>query len=138
MSYLSNFENDIFVSYTYVDNKPLLQGEKGWISNFHHSLGVRLHQLLGEEATIWRDPKLKGNDYLSDTLQTQFPKTAVLISVLSPRYIKSEWCLKEIDGFVQAAETSGGVKIDNKSRLFKVVKTPVPRQNQPSELQGLR
>ncbi len=137
MSYLPGFENDIFISYTHVDNQPLLAGEDGWITKFHYSLEKRLPQLLGEAAKIWRDPKLKGNDYLSDTLQTQFPKTAILIAVLSPRYVKSEWCLREIEEFAKAAENSEGLKINNKSRCIKVVKTPLPREKQPSQLQGL-
>jgi len=137
MSYLTGFENDIFISYTHVDNEPLLKGEEGWITKFHYSLEKRIHQLLGEPVRIWRDAKLQGIDYLSDTLQTQFPKTAVLIAVLSPRYIKSEWCLREIEEFAKAAKKSEGLKINNKSRCIKVVKTPLPREKQPPQLQGL-
>ena len=137
MAQVRGYENDIFISYTHVDNEPVFKGEDGWITNFHRSLEVRLHQLLGEEVGIWRDPKLKGHDYLSDTIETQFPATVLLVCVLSPRYIKSESCMREIDAFVLAAESTGGLKIDNKSRLFKVVKTPVDRDKQPTELQGL-
>ncbi len=137
MAQVRGYENDIFISYTHVDNEPVFKGEDGWITNFHRSLEVRLHQLLGEEVVIWRDPKLKGHDYLSDTIEAQFPATVLLVCVLSPRYIKSEWCMREIDAFVRAAESTGGLKIDNKSRLFKVVKTPVVRDKQPTELQGL-
>ena len=39
---------------------------------------------------IWRDPKLQGNDYFSDKLVGTLPKAAVLVSIVSPRYVKSE------------------------------------------------
>ena len=55
-----------------------------------------------------------------------------MVSVLSPRYIKSEWCNKEITEFYRNAEESGGVAIAGKSRVLKVVKTPYdPDQVQP-------
>ena len=50
--------NDIFISYAHLDDKPLTEGQKGWITKFHRILQVRLGQLLGVEPTIWRDPKL--------------------------------------------------------------------------------
>jgi hypothetical protein len=57
--------------------------------------------------------------------------------VLSPRYVKSEWCRKELQEFIRAAERSGGVFINSKSRIFKVVKFPVPRDQHPAEIEGL-
>ena len=42
--------------------------------------------------SIWRANKLQGNDMFADEILEQFDKTAVLVSVLSPRYMKSEWC----------------------------------------------
>jgi hypothetical protein len=61
----------------------------------------------------------------------------VLVSVLSPRYVKSDWCRKELQEFIHAAEQRGGVFINNKSRIFKVVKTLVPREQHPIEIRGL-
>jgi hypothetical protein len=90
MSFLPNFEDDIFISYAHIDNKPLTEGQKGWISHFHEALDIRLAQLLGAETKIWRDPELRGNDFLADKLIGHLPKIAILVSVISPRYINSE------------------------------------------------
>ena len=79
----------------------------------------------------------RGNDYLSDALFTQFPKIAILISILSPRYIKSQWCLQELQEFSRATEKVGGLRIGNRARIFKVVKTDIPREEHPAELQGV-
>ncbi|MCP4662600.1 MAG: hypothetical protein GY856_44965 [bacterium] len=131
------FENDIFVSYAHIDNLALAEGDKGWISSFHRALEVRLAQLLGKQPRIWRDPKLQGNDYFADKLVERLPKVALLVSIFSPRYVKSEWCVRELMEFLKASEISGGVRIADKARVFKVVKTPIPFEEHPQEVQGL-
>ena len=62
---------------------------------------------------------------------------ALLVSVLSPRYVNSDWCIKELKEFCTAAKQTGGIRILNKSRLFKVIKTPVSIEQQPQALQPL-
>lgn len=134
MEQVQPFEHDIFISYAHIDNTPLMAGEEGWVSEFHKSLESLVKQILGEELDVWRDPKLQGNDYFGDTLVDAVPKAAVLVSIVSPRYLKSEWCLRELERFSSAA---GGVRVENKSRVFKVVKTPIERAGQPSPLDQL-
>lgn len=129
------FEHDIFISYAHIDNRPV--GQEKWIETFHERLAVVLSQLLGEDPEIWRDPKLQGNDYFDDAIVNQLPGTAVLVSVLSPRYVKSEWCTREVQKFLEVAAQTGGVRVGGKSRVFKVIKTQVPLEEQPSELQGV-
>src|SRR5580765_1809768 len=92
----ATFENDVFVSYAHIDDQSLAEGKPGWIAIFHRALEIRLAQLLGKPPRIWRDPKLQGNDVFADKLVDRLPRAAVLVSVLSPRYIKSEWCLREL------------------------------------------
>ncbi|MBL8300460.1 MAG: toll/interleukin-1 receptor domain-containing protein [Rhodanobacteraceae bacterium] len=119
------FEQHAFISYAHIDNQPLTPDQKGWVTQFHATLATMLSQRLGEKARIWRDDKLDGNDAFSDEILDQFAKTAMLVSVLSPRYLKSDWCTRELRAFLDAAAATGGVTVNNKSRLFKVVKTPV-------------
>jgi hypothetical protein len=132
-----NFENDIFVSYAHIDDQALAEGQKGWISSFHRALEVRLAQLLGREPRIWRDPKLQGNDIYSDRLVQCLPGVALLVSIVSPRYIRSEWCMRELKEFVKATSTTGGMRRGDKARVFKIVKTPVPLVQQPADFQEL-
>ncbi len=131
-----SFEDDVFISYAHVDNETLAAGQDGWISLLHERLRKRLRQLLGEEVKIWRDLKLQGNDEFADTLVIRVSKAGVLLSVLSPRYIKSDWCRKELSHFCQEARHGVGLTINNKSRVFKVVKTHIPRERHPQELSG--
>jgi hypothetical protein len=120
------FDTEVFISYAHLDNQGARQGHE-WISDFHRALAIRVGQLLGKEPEIWRDPKLHGNDVFADTLLERLRRVAVLVSIVSPRYLKSEWTRRELEEFCHAATQSGGLDVDNKARIFKVVKTPVPR-----------
>ena len=126
--------NDIFISYAHLDDKPLTEGQKGWITKFHRILEVRLGQLLGEEPTIWRDPKLSGNDVFDQSIVGEFKKARVMLSIMTPRYVKSDWCVRELSGFIDAAAEEGQLQVDDKSRVFKVVKTPIAAEEVPDKI----
>lgn len=123
-----SFESDVFISYAHIDNQPLPGGQDGWVTVFHEALEQFLSRFKGGNARIWRDKKLQGNDIFADEIVNQFPKTAALISVLTPRYLSSEWCTKEINEFCGVAQGTGGVVVENKARVFKVIKTPFDGQ----------
>ncbi|MDQ3803914.1 MAG: toll/interleukin-1 receptor domain-containing protein [Acidobacteriota bacterium] len=130
-------KDDIFISYAHIDNQPLAEGLRGWVESLHERLKIRLGQLLGEEANIWRDRKLQGNDIFADTLVEKLSSAAILVSVLSPRYVKSEWCIRELEEFCKVAKANGGLPGGHKLPVFKVVKTFVPLQEHPPQLQGV-
>lgn len=132
-----SFDCDAFISYSHIDNVGLVDGSKGWITNLHRALEIRVAQLLGEKPAIWRDPKLSGNDVFENTLVDQLQRVAVLITIVSPRYVKSEWTRRELVEFWKAAQAQGGVSFHDKARIFKVLKTPIPREMDPPELQPL-
>jgi hypothetical protein len=138
MPFLREFEDDIFISYAHIDNQPLAEGQQGWITSFHRALEIRLSQLLGDQPEFWRDESdLRGNDYFNEAIVMRLPKVAILITVLTPRYVKSDWCLREVEEFYRLAEQTGGVRLADKSRIFKIVKTPVPADQHPLEMQKL-
>ncbi len=125
---MSAFDFDLFISYAHIDNEPLEPSRGGWISRFHTSLNALLSMRLGKKARIWRDDKLQGNDVFAEEIVERFGSTALLLSVLSPRYLKSHWCTREASEFCDRAERSGGIVISNKARVFKVLKNPVPSE----------
>ena len=136
-SYLADYKNDVFVSYSHIDDKSLTAGQKGWIANFHQALEIRLEQLLGSDTKIWRDDKVKKKAKPTEKLDAQFPSAAIMISVVSPQYVKSPECVQEVKDFYAEAEQGTGLWISDRARIFKAVKTQVPRESQPSELQGI-
>jgi hypothetical protein len=132
---------DIFISYAHVDNQPFQEGQKGWVDEFHRALQMRVLQWLGRsehELQIWRDPKLAGNDDFAEEILQRLEEVRVLVSVLTPRYVNSPWCNRELDAFCRAAERTGGMRVNGtKARVFKVVKMPIPAERMPEPLQPL-
>jgi len=114
------FDKHLFISYAHIDNQPLTPEQQGWISRFHKSLEAMLSMRLGSPAKIWRDEKLCGNDVFAEEIIEQFPHTALLVSVLTPRYLNAAWCAKEVQAFCHSAQHSGGVVVENKSRSPKI------------------
>ena len=136
-SRVAAFEYDVYISFAHIDDQPAVEGRSGWVSSLTHALEIRLEQLLGRKPRIWREPKLQANDMFADSLVQTVGRAAVFVSVLSPRYAKSEWCLRELNEFVEISAATGGVRLADKLRVFKVVKTPIPRALQPPPLQQI-
>jgi len=132
-----NFEHDFLISYAHIDDQTLVEGEDGWVSRLHHLLEIRVGQLLGSTPKIWRDLEVRGNDYFADTILKQLPRIAALVSIFSPRYVESVWCTRELHEFCLAANRAGGVRIEDKTRVFKVVKTPISPEEFPEEVQPM-
>src|SRR5918996_6033307 len=105
--------HDIFISYAHIDNQHFSGVENGWIDYLHERLEMRLAQLLGRPPSIWRDRKLAGNDVFNNAIMTELEKSAVIVSVFSPRYITSSSCCDEVESFCRYAEQQGGITIGN-------------------------
>lgn len=134
-----NFDKHLFVSYAHVDDMTTPGDDQGWVTRFHRYLETYLSQSIGEPARIWRDDRLRGNDIFANEIVKQFPQTAVLLSILSPRYIESEWCLREVDEFCRTAESNGGLTIDDKARVIRVMLRGIPverREQLPNVLKN--
>jgi hypothetical protein len=132
-----DFRFDAYISYAHLDNVELVEGKKGWVANFHRGLEIRLGQLLGRQPQILSDPKSQGSDVSSDAHLKSLQHVAVLVTVVSPRSVKSEWAAMELREFWNAAEKQGGVRVGKSMRIFKVLKTPVLLQKQPPELRSM-
>jgi hypothetical protein len=131
------YKNHLFISYAHIDNARFTEIEKGWIDLLHEALNWRLPQLMGGPVKIWRDRKLGGNDVFNDTIIIEISNSALLVSVMSPGYLSSSFCRLELDNFFSAAGQSGGLRIQDKHRVFKVAKTYVPLEEHPPELREM-
>ncbi len=134
----ADFEDEIFISYSHLDNNPPKEGLDGWISRFHRRLETRINEVRGQRARIFRDPKLQGNDDFAGVLVDRLRKTGVLVSVLSEGYLRSKWCSKELAEFCTALKNTGTLIVgDHKTRVFKVSKTKLPLDRMPEDVQPL-
>lgn len=131
------FAHHLFISYAHIDNRSLSGGDRGWIDLLHERLEIRLAQLLGEPPKIWRDRKLRGYEVFDETIVIELSRSAILISIVSPRYVESDYCRSEIENFFRAANQGGGVQLGDKRRVLRVVKTFVPLDDHPPGLKDL-
>ena len=129
------YEGDAFISYAHLDNRVLSEGQTGWVASLQRALETRVAQLAGREAHVWWDPELRGNEVFSDVLIDRLRKVAALVPIVSPGYVNSKWGRRELTEFCRAAEAHGGIKRGERSRVFKVLKTQVPLDQHPPELQ---
>jgi hypothetical protein len=123
--------NDIFVSYAGVDNEPLPGADKGWVTTLINGLKNLLGQKLGcrDAYTLWMDDELRGYQQRTPETIEQLENSALLLLVLSPGYLASQWCRLELSAFLtQVGENSG--------RVFVVECDEV--EERPNELSDLR
>jgi hypothetical protein len=122
-----NFEYDIFISYAHIDDLSPTGEEEGWIDLLHKRLSVLLAQALGYELKIWRDGhNLQGNDELDGALCAGVTRSLLLVPVISPRYVQSDWCNREMEAFHAGEPPTSAAAPTFRRRVFKVVKTPLP------------
>ena len=134
-----SYEYDIFISYAHIDDLSPFGGEKGWIDLLHERLSVLLSQALGYEVNIWRDGhSLQGNDELGGAIGEGVTRSLLLLPVISPRYVQSDWCNREMDSFHAAPPPHAGAAPAFRSRVFKVVKTPLPEHLRDCEPEHIR
>jgi hypothetical protein len=119
-------ENHVFISYAHIDNYPLPESRKGWVSYFDEALTNLLSQKLGKNAKIWRDTQMERSAIFDEEIFSNLAQSLTLVSVVSPRYVDSNYCLNELDKFRQKMGL-----IENKSLVFKVVKTKVELEKMP-------
>lgn len=117
------FDQHLFISYAHLDD------ERDWVKRFHALIDPLLKSRLGRVPSIWRDASLQGNDIFSDVIVHELSNSAVLLSVLSPRYVESIWCRREAQTFCDLAQATGGVVVERKSRIFKIVMIPPDSQD---------
>lgn len=118
-------DRQAFISYAHIDNRPIATEVDGWVTLLHKTLKNYLDRHLGRDANVWRDERLEGNEQFWDEIADNLRHTAVLVAVLSPRYFASPSCENEFRQFCEIAEHDGGLSIDNRSRIFKVLTLPL-------------
>ena len=137
------YEYDLFISYAHIDDLNPFGEERGWIDLLHERLSVLLAQALGYEPRIWRDGhRLQGNDELSGAIGAGVTRSLLLVPVISPRYVQSDWCNREMEAFHAAQAQQGPLPGSPgfRSRVFKVVTTPLPEhllEREPHQIRNL-
>jgi hypothetical protein len=129
------FSYDAYISFSHLDNVEIIEGQIGWVAKLHRALEIRLSQILGRQSRVYMNPRLAGNE-LFDEGPGVIQQAAALVAVVSPRYARSGFAVKELREFRKASEAQPDLRLRERARVFKVVKTPVAHETLPEELQS--
>src|SRR5215471_747707 len=94
-----------FISYAHVDNQPLPGSETGWVSYLHRALKPHLERALGLRCRIWFDESaLRGNHAVTPEIVREIERAQTFVAVLTPGYLASKWCRRELELFTERNE----------------------------------
>ena len=131
MAYLSEFKNDLFISY----RRAINEGPDRWVSSFQQTLHLNLRRLLGDKVVIWRDEEqLLTGDAWRDKLVEALESAAIYLAIISRTYLDSRECRNELDLMLDKLRSAPG---KGQRQIFPVFMQP-PRSDAdvPSELKG--
>jgi serine/threonine protein kinase len=129
--------SDVVITYSKLDDHPLMSGRPGWISQLHENLQVRVAQLSGKQVAVVKHSDSSAPAEIEAEVLKQIPKAKTVVSVLSPPFAHSNGCQKIVKSFWRSATDSGQFEVDNHSRLLNVIKTPVDADELPPDLRAL-
>lgn len=140
MGYIERDAHDVFVSYAHgpVPLGPLAGGRIDplgkWTRALVANVGEQVDFYLGiknpaERAHLWMDPELEGNLPLTANLRAKVEQSALMLLVMSPFYLQSDWCGDEV-GWFTAANPDHGAEGD----VFVVRVVPTDEEKWPSTL----
>jgi hypothetical protein len=130
---------DVFLSYASADDEPELE-DRQWVTEFERDLKSRLRVITSNDVKIWRDlRRMTASDNFGETILRAVQDSALLLTVLSPRYFASDYCKKEREAFCERARHEGREFIGNttNSRIVKAAKYHVDKKSYPEELRKL-
>lgn len=125
---------DIFISYARDDDQPPpdCPDRKGFVTFLDESIRYEFRDLGPERPKIWRDVKrISDGDQFSAELEDALKNASFLLVVLSPNWMSSSWCKRELDTFAKYHPAEG-----IRERIIVVGKRHVDRDRRPSLLQG--
>src|SRR5690349_19843428 len=107
MAYIEGYTYDIFISYAHLDNQKIFHEAQGWIEEFYTQLNMLMTRRIGKANTIkfwWDNKKLDGSMVFDDFIDESIQQSAIMICLVSPAYLQSEYCSKELKSFYDKAQ----------------------------------
>jgi hypothetical protein len=136
MGYLPDFDYDVFISYAHKDDDQYPPEDQGWVAELHSALEKRIGTYLHTEPALWRDCELSGNDVFNEKISNRLAKAATLLSVITENFLSHKWFQTELEGFCRNAQDKVGLRVGEKLRIFKVLKSDVKRGTLPPQFEG--
>src|SRR6185436_7242044 len=115
---------DIFISYGHLDDEDPAGDVKGWVDLLVERLPRLVSASLGYLPKVWRDQRsLTGDALLRAAIEDGISNSLLFIPIVSPRYVQSDWCLRELETFCKNPPLPNAPA--HRSRIFKVIKSPL-------------
>ncbi len=92
MTYLSDFEEDVFISYAHFDDDIFGLERFGWVTQLHENLEQRVRVHLGADVRLWRDCEIRNHEEFTNKILNRLVRTGTFLSVISPSFLQREWC----------------------------------------------
>ncbi len=139
MGVIQSFPTDVFLSYARRDNQVRRGSiDDEWVAGFRDDLSQALGVRFGQDAAVWMDDGLKRSEEFDAEIPDQLKESAVLVAVVSPSFVKSEYCQKELGWFAKHAKDSPfGLKLKNHRRIMPILIYNVPPKERPKPCQGV-
>ena len=138
MAYLPQFDFDIYISSASLDNQTSPWESHGWVDQFYQALGIELSRRIGRHNAVstWRNTR--EYDEFDDDIENAIERSALFVALISPAYLQSDFCKKELQTFSEKAAASGyGLSVHERSRIFPVLMNRVPLNEWPRAIAEL-
>jgi hypothetical protein len=135
MAAVPGFRHDIFVSYAHADNVPVAGTESGFIDRLVADLRTEVGRKFVNGIDVWWDHyKLAGNILVTPEIMSAARDCACIVIILSPAYLRSEWCDRERGAFLEFL----GTRLSSRAgAVFTVIIDPVDQGQLPTGLKDL-
>src|SRR5262249_44142394 len=114
---------------------PLYQWSHMFVDKLRSQLDMILASSIqtdSETPDVWMDPKLRMTGSLAGSLEDEVKSSALLLTLVSPYYLRSSWCCDEARMFSDAAGAFAPVA--RQDRIFVVSIGPTDRGSWPAAL----
>jgi TIR domain len=101
---------DIFISYARDDDLPPPDrpDRKGFVTFLDDAVRYEFKELGPERPKVWRDTKrIADGDQFTPEIEEALKNASFLLVVLSPNWMASHWCRRELDTFIKYHSADG-------------------------------
>jgi hypothetical protein len=118
----------IFISYCHDDNEKLLFVDTGWVDVFHDTLlnRIKVNAPRDRRPEVWFDKqRIEGNHVLTGAIEQALRRASLLMPVISPSYVSSDWCKIELYSFCDHVQHDARLREHARSHVFKIFKNEI-------------
>ena len=115
---------DIFCSYARADN------DDGWVARFTDKLLGTHRKLTGESPRCFLDTdSVLTSDLWEEKINAALKSSRLLLAIISPSFIRSEWCRREWNRFLDREDSLRRTRLlpDDQGLIFPVLLFPLDR-----------